>query len=62
VAFERSALYEKYRGVRQVGTGLGLAIVHRIVDRLGGTVEAGHAREGGARFTIRLPLLPRTEP
>lgn len=62
VAFERSALYEKYRGVRQVGTGLGLAIVHRIVERLGGTVEAGHAPEGGARFTIRMPLLPRTEP
>jgi len=62
VAFERSALYEKYRGVRQVGTGLGLAIVHRIVERLGGTVEAGHAREGGARFTIRMPLLARTEP
>ncbi|MEP6631212.1 MAG: HAMP domain-containing sensor histidine kinase [Lapillicoccus sp.] len=57
VAFERSALYERYRGVRQVGTGLGLAIVHRIVERLGGTVEAGHATEGGARFTIRLPLL-----
>lgn len=62
VAFERSALYEKYRGVRQVGTGLGLAIVHRIVERLGGTVEAGHAPEGGARFTIRMPLLRRTEP
>ena len=43
VAFERSALYERYRGIRQVGTGLGLAIVHRIVERLGGTVEAGHA-------------------
>ncbi len=57
VAFERSALYERYRGIRQVGTGLGLAIVHRIVERLGGTVEAGHASEGGARFTIRLPLL-----
>jgi two-component system sensor histidine kinase BaeS len=62
VAFERAALYEKYRGVRQVGTGLGLAIVHRIVERLGGTVEAGHAPEGGARFTIRMPLLERTEP
>ena len=62
VAFERAALYEKYRGVRQVGTGLVLAIVHRIVERLGGTVEAGHAPEGGARFTIRMPLLERTEP
>lgn len=56
VAFERSVLYERYRGVRQVGTGLGLAIVQRLVGRLGGTVEAGHAAEGGARFTIRLPL------
>jgi len=27
VAFERSVLYERYRGIRQVGTGLGLAIV-----------------------------------
>jgi signal transduction histidine kinase len=55
VAFERSALFERYRGVRQVGTGLGLAIVHGLAGRLGGTVEAGHAREGGARFTVRLP-------
>jgi two-component system OmpR family sensor kinase len=55
VAFDRSALYERYRGLRQVGTGLGLAIVAGLVSRLGGTVEAGHAVEGGARFTIRLP-------
>ena len=54
VAFDRSALYDRYRGVRQVGTGLGLAIVHGLVSRIGGTVEAGHALEGGARFTIRL--------
>ncbi len=58
VAFDRSALYERYRGVRQVGTGLGLAIVHRLVDRLGGRVEAGHAAEGGARFTVTLPATP----
>ena len=60
VAFDRSVLYERYRGMRQVGTGLGLAIVHRIIDRLGGRVEAGHAPEGGASFTIRLPLDPES--
>jgi two-component system sensor histidine kinase BaeS len=54
VAFERSALYERYRGLRQVGTGLGLAIVAGLVNRLGGNVEAGRAPEGGARFTVRL--------
>jgi two-component system sensor histidine kinase BaeS len=54
VAFEQGVLYERYRGVRQVGTGLGLAIVRGLVQRLGGTIEAGHAPEGGARFTIRL--------
>jgi two-component system OmpR family sensor kinase len=56
VAFERSVLYERYRGIRQVGTGLGLAIVEGLTRRLGGTVEAGHAPEGGARFTVRLPF------
>ncbi len=55
VAFERSVLYERYRGVRSVGTGLGLAIVARIAERHGGTVSAGPAPEGGACFAIRLP-------
>jgi two-component system OmpR family sensor kinase len=58
VAFERSVLYERYRGIRQVGTGLGLAIVDGLTGRLGGTVEAGHSVEGGARFTVRLPVGP----
>ena len=55
VAFEPSVLHERYRGLRPVGTGLGLAIVARLAHVLGGTVEAGHAAEGGARFTLRLP-------
>ncbi len=55
VAFERSVLFERYRGIRQVFTGLGLAIAAGLTRRLGGSVEAGHSAEGGARFTVRLP-------
>ncbi|WP_375482144.1 sensor histidine kinase [uncultured Jatrophihabitans sp.] len=55
VAFTQGVLHQRYRGVRQVGTGLGLAIVHGLVTRLGGRIEAGHAAEGGARFTVLLP-------
>lgn len=55
VAFEPSVLHERYRGVRPVGTGLGLAIVGRLGALLGGRVKAGHAPEGGAAFTLRLP-------
>jgi signal transduction histidine kinase len=57
VAFERGALYQRYRGVRQVGSGLGLALAERLARRLGGTIEAGHAPEGGARFTVGLPAV-----
>lgn len=58
VAFARGALFDRYRGVRSVGTGLGLAIVAGLVERLGGQVSAGHAPEGGARFTIAVPSVP----
>lgn len=40
------------------GSGLGLAIVKKSVERSGGTVHAGHALEGGALVTIRLPGSP----
>ena len=56
VAFERGRLAARYQGVRPVGSGLGLALAARLVDRLGGTISAGHAPEGGARFTVRLPI------
>lgn len=55
VAFDRAALYQRYRGVRRVGTGVGLALVHGLTRRLGGTVTAGRAAEGGSCFTLHLP-------
>ncbi len=56
VAFEPGVLHDRYRGVRPVGTGLGLALVGRLATGLGGEAQAGRALEGGARFTVRLPL------
>jgi len=58
VAFDRSALYDRYRGVRRVGTGVGLALVAGLTARLGGRATAGRSPEGGACFTITLPVRP----
>lgn len=38
------------------GNGIGLALSHRIVTEHGGNLKASNARDGGAVFTIRLPL------
>lgn len=38
------------------GHGVGLALAHRVVADHGGTLSASNAEEGGAVFTIRLPI------
>jgi two-component system, OmpR family, sensor kinase len=55
VAFVRGGLSARYRDNRKVGSGLGLALAARLITRLGGSINAGHAPEGGARFTVTLP-------
>jgi two-component system OmpR family sensor kinase len=55
VAFLPGVLHARYRNRRPTGAGLGLALAHSLVDRLGGTIVASPATEGGVAFTVRLP-------
>jgi two-component system sensor histidine kinase MprB len=43
------------------GSGLGLAIVRQVTEQHGGTVSVANGRDGGAVFTLRLPVIPATE-
>jgi signal transduction histidine kinase len=58
----RETIFERFRqgdggtARRHGGTGLGLAIARDFVALHGGTIRVGEAPEGGALFTVGLPL------
>ncbi len=54
--FERFWRAEPGRERGRAGAGLGLAIVAGVVERHGGHVRATNAPDGGASFTVSLPL------
>jgi signal transduction histidine kinase len=49
-------LLKPFFSKKESGTGLGLAICHRIVTAHGGVITYGDRDEGGARFSVRLPI------
>ncbi len=58
---ERARVFEPFyrtaEGARSAeGSGLGLAIVRRLVDALGGTIDAAPTPGGGATFRVTLPV------
>ena len=55
----RSRIFEPFFTTKPVGqgSGLGLSIAHRTIEDLDGTIQVGTASLGGARFTIRIPIV-----
>ena len=49
-------IFEPYFTTRESGTGLGLAVVRQIVERHGGEIRVRNNDEGGATFTVCLPI------
>jgi signal transduction histidine kinase len=58
--FERFYRGSRANEARGSGSGLGLAIVRSIVDIHGGTVTVESGANTGSRFTVRLPMDPRS--
>lgn len=55
---DAAEVFDRGWSTHGTGRGIGLALVRQAVRRNGGTVELDHGPEGGARFTVRLPLTP----
>jgi PAS domain S-box-containing protein len=48
--------FEPYTTSKSKGTGLGLAVVKKIAEEHGGSIRAENREQGGAVFTLRLPI------
>jgi signal transduction histidine kinase len=55
-------LFEPFYSTKPTGMGLGLPLCETLVERFGGSIEAANNPEGGASFTVRLPLHRKGSP
>jgi len=49
-------VFDPFVSTKESGSGLGLSICKRIIDAHGGEIAAANGRDGGAVFSVRLPL------
>lgn len=53
-------IFDPFFTTKDKGTGFGLSVVLRIVNGCGGTIKAENLADGGAGFSIELPLFPHS--
>jgi two-component system nitrogen regulation sensor histidine kinase GlnL len=53
---DKERIFIPFFTTKSKGHGIGLALAHRVITEHGGTLTASNAGEGGALFTLRLPL------
>ncbi len=52
-------IFEPFFTTKPDGTGLGLATSYSLVHQYGGTISARNDPDGGAIFTVALPIADR---
>ena len=57
----REKIFDPFFTTKDEGTGLGLSIAMRIVEEHDGILEVGESEEGGAKFTITIPISRRND-
>jgi signal transduction histidine kinase len=53
---ELTQVFERFYKGKKGNTGLGMTITKAIIEKHKGSIEAANRPDGGAKFTVMLPL------